>query len=86
MVASSHSRQPLHLLVAAASEADLARLLPVFARADRIHRIDSVDGLRSALADQPWDAVLYLPGVAALSLQGVLRQIEEPGEGMLLGG
>ena len=79
MVASSHSRQPLHLLVAAASEADLARLLPVFARADRIHRIDSGDGLRSALADQPWDAVLYLPGVAALSLQGVLRQIEEPG-------
>ena len=82
MVASSLSRQPLHLLVAAAADAAVARLQAAFAEADKLcefHRIDSADGLRSALADQPWDAVLYLPGIAALSLPDSLRQIEEMG-------
>ncbi len=82
MVASSSPRQPLHLLVIAASEEVAGRLLPVFAGADKasqFHRIDNADGLRNALADQPWDAALYLPGLAALSLQRALRQIEETG-------
>jgi PAS domain S-box-containing protein len=82
MVASSPPRQPLHLLLIAASDEAAGRLLPVFAEADkdcRFDRIDSADGLRSALADQPWDAVLYLPRVATLSLQAALRQIDEMG-------
>jgi len=79
MVASSPPRQPLHLLVAATSDSDVARLLPLLGKADMIHRIDSTDGLRAALADQPWDAVLYLSAIAALSLQGALRQIENMG-------
>ena len=79
MVASSPPRQPLHLLVIAASEADVARLLPILAKADKIQRIDTADDLRAALADQPWDAALYLPADAALPLQATLRQIEEAG-------
>ncbi len=79
MVASSPPRQPLHLLVVAASEADVARLLPILAKADKIQRIDTADDLRAALADQPWDAALYLPADAALPLQATLRHIEEAG-------
>ena len=79
MVTSSPPRQPLHLLVVAASEADVARLLPILAKADKIQRIDTADDLRAALADQPWDAALYLPADAALPLQATLRQIEEAG-------
>lgn len=82
MVASSPPRQPFHLLIIAASEEAAGRLQPVFAEADKasqFYRVDSADGLRAALADQPWDAALYLPGMAALSLQRTLRQIEETG-------
>jgi two-component system sensor histidine kinase UhpB len=67
----------MHLLVVAASEAEVERLRPVLGRSDEIHRVDSVDFLRTALADQPWDAVLYLPAVAALSLPNALRQIDD---------
>ena len=66
MVASSSPRQPLHLLVIAASDEVAAHLLPVFAEADKageFHRIGTPSGLRAALRDQPWDAALYIPGV-----------------------
>jgi hypothetical protein len=79
MVASSPSRQALHLLVVAASGAEVERLRPVLGRSDEIHRVDSADFLRAALADQPWDAVLYLSAVAALSLPNALRQIDDAG-------
>ena len=79
MVASSPSRQALHLLVVAASGAEVERLRPVLGRSDEIHRVDSADFLRAALADRPWDAVLYLSAVAALSLPNALRQIDDAG-------
>ena len=79
MVASSPSRQALHLLVVAASGAEMERLRPVLGRSDEIHRVDSADFLRAALADRPWDAVLYLSAVAALSLPNALRQIDDAG-------
>lgn len=82
MVASFSPRQPLHLLVIAESDEAAGRLTPVFADADKpsqFHRIDNADGLSIALADQPWDAALYLPGMAALSLEDTLRQIEAAG-------
>jgi len=82
MVASSTPRQPLHLLVIAASDKVAARLLPVFAEADKtceFHRIGTPAELRDALRDQPWDAVLYIPGVSSLSVQAAVRQINEAG-------
>jgi PAS domain S-box-containing protein len=82
MVASSSTRQPLHLLVIAATDDFAAHLLPVVAETDKsceFHRIGTPAGLRTALRDQPWDAVLYIPGVSSLSVQAAVRQIDETG-------
>ncbi|MDP2824816.1 MAG: histidine kinase [Sulfuritalea sp.] len=82
MVATSPPRQPLHLLVIAASDEAMARLLPIFAESDnacKFHRVDDAGGLRNALGEQPWDAALYLPGASSLSLQAAVREIDEFG-------
>ncbi|OHC65573.1 MAG: hypothetical protein A2040_13800 [Rhodocyclales bacterium GWA2_65_19] len=82
MVASSTPRQALHLLLVAASDKIAARLLPVFAEADKdseFHRVDTPSGLRDALGEQPWDAALYIPGINSLSVQEVVRHIDEAG-------
>jgi len=82
MVASSTPRQPLNLLVIAASEEAAARLLPVFAETDKafdFHRVDTSAGLRDALPEQPWDAVLYVPGLASLPVKAAVQQIDAAG-------
>lgn len=82
MVASLPPRQPLHLLLVAAADESAARLLPLFADADkacRFHRVDSAAGLREALGEQPWDAALYLSETPTLSLQAAVREINESG-------
>jgi two-component system sensor histidine kinase UhpB len=82
MVASSSSRQSLHLLVIAASDDAAAPLFPVLAEADKaceFQRIGTPAALRAALRDQPWDAALYIPGISSLSVQAAVRQIEESG-------
>jgi len=82
MVASSTPRQPLNLLVIAASDEVVARLHPVFAGADKaseFHRVDTPAGLREALPEQPWDAVLYIPGLASLSVKAAVQQIDTAG-------
>jgi len=82
MAANTPSRQPLHLLVVAASDAAMARVLPVFAESDKaceFLRVDAPAGLRAALGEQPWDAALYLPGAAALSLAAAVREIDAAG-------
>jgi hypothetical protein len=82
MVATSSPRQPLHLLVVAASDEVAAPLYPVVADADKaceFHRIGTPAALRAALRDKPWDAVLYIPGVSSLSVQATVRQIDESG-------
>jgi PAS domain S-box-containing protein len=80
MAANSSPRSPLHLLVIAATEDTAAHLHSVFADADKaceLHRVGAPAGLRAALRDRPWDAVLYIPGVASLSVQAAVRQIDE---------
>ncbi|MBK8121499.1 MAG: histidine kinase [Sulfuritalea sp.] len=82
MVASPTPRQPLQLLLIAASDEVTAHLLPVFAEADKdceFSRAGTPAGLRNALSEQPWDAVLYVPGVSSLSVQAAVRQIDEAG-------
>ena len=82
MVASSTPRQPLNLLVIAASDEVMARLHPVVAGADKIcdfHRVDTPAGLREALPEQPWDAVLYIPGLPSLSVKAAVQQIDAAG-------
>lgn len=82
MVAPPSPRQPLHLLVIAASDEAMQRLQPILAESDKackFHRVDSPAGLRSALGEQPWDAALYLPGGYALSLPAAVREIDEFG-------
>ena len=57
-------------------------LIPAFAEADKaceFQRIGTPAALRAAVRDQPWDAVLYIPGVSSLSMQAAVRQIEESG-------
>ena len=82
MVATTSPRQPLHLLVIAASDEAMERLPPILGESDKackFHRVDSPAGLRSALGEQPWDAALYLPGAYALSLPAAVREIDEFG-------
>jgi len=82
MVASSTPRQAFHLLLIAASDKVAARLLPVFADADKafeFHRVDTPSGLRDALGEQPWDAALYIPGLNSLPVRETVRYIDEAG-------
>lgn len=82
MAANSSSRQSLHVLVVATSDEAAAPLFPAFAEADKaceFQRIGTPAALRAALRDQPWDAVLYIPGLSSLSVQAAVRQIEESG-------
>ena len=80
MVASPTPRQPLQLLLIAASDEVAAHLPPVFAEAGKdceFHRAGTPADLRNALREQPWDAVLYVPGVSSLSVQAAVRQIKD---------
>lgn len=81
MVASPSPRQSLHLLVIATSDEVAAPLFPVLDadKACQFQRVGTPAALRTALRDQPWDAVLYIPGVSSLSVQAAVRQIEESG-------
>ena len=79
MVASSVTRQPLHLLVIAASDEVASQVHPALAEAGEFHRVGTAAGLRAALRDRPWDAAIYVSAVAALSLPAAVRQIAETG-------
>ena len=72
---------PLRLLyVAAASVDPQAFLLALEIAPPRVElrHISSAPALRSALAEPPWDATLYVPG-AALAVQTVIKLIDELG-------
>ncbi|MCF8199379.1 MAG: histidine kinase [Sulfuritalea sp.] len=74
--------QALHLLVIATSDDAMARLLPFFAGTDHtctLNRVGMPTELRDALSAQPWDVVLYIPGVPSLSVEAAVRQIDESG-------
>ena len=60
----------------------MAPLLPALTdagRNPRLHRVGTAAALRAALREQPWDAVIYIPGLPSLTLQNAVRQIEESG-------
>ncbi|MBL0077468.1 MAG: histidine kinase [Rhodocyclaceae bacterium] len=72
---------PLRLLyVAAASVDPQAFLLALGLSSQRVdlRHISSAPLLRTALAEPPWDATLYVPG-AALAVQTVIKLIDELG-------
>ena len=82
MVASSTPPQLMHLLVIATTDQAVERLLPVFAQADKacdLKRFDTIAGLRNALGEQQWDAVLYFPGHALPSVQAAVSEIDASG-------
>ncbi|MCF8150721.1 MAG: histidine kinase [Burkholderiaceae bacterium] len=82
MADSSTPSQPLHVLVIAASQEARARLLPVFAEAGKacaLHQVGTVAELHAVLREQAWDVVLYIPGIASLSVQAAVQQIDESG-------
>ncbi len=60
----------------------MARLLPFFAGTDHactLHRVGTPTELRDTLSEQPWDIVLYIPGVLSISVKAAVRQIDETG-------
>jgi len=68
------------LISIAATDEAVASLSVAFANADRVvefHRVATPTNLRAALRDRPWDAVLYVPGISALSVQACVRLIDE---------
>ena len=76
----SAANSSLHLLLIALNDEVLARLEPVFAEGSKevsLHRVATQAGLRSLLREQPWDSILYVPGVSALSVQLAVRLVDE---------
>jgi len=60
----------------------VAYVQPVFVEAGKVAvflHVGTLSGLRAALQDQPWDAVLYIPGIATLPVQAAVKQINELG-------
>jgi PAS domain S-box-containing protein len=72
----------LLILVIAPAKEIIGHVQPVFTEARKaavfLH-VGTLSDLRAALQDQPWDAVLYIPGITTLPVQEAVKQINELG-------